>query len=80
MGLRLGLLKLFRLEEFNIFLNRCIRCILGMSSQVQWREHFTSGKLALKIGMAEGANALLALRRLRWLGHVGRLTDDCLPK
>ena len=30
--------------------------------------------------MTEGMNVLLALRRLRWLGLVGRMEGDCLPK
>ena len=30
--------------------------------------------------MTEGMNVLLALCRLRWLGHVGRMEADRLPK
>ena len=30
--------------------------------------------------MTEGMDVLLALRRLRWLGHVGRMEADRLPK
>ena len=51
-----------------------------MSRQVQWRERITTEQLAFEFGMTEEASVLLALRRLRWLGHVGRMTDDRLPK
>ena len=47
---------------------------------MQWREHITTKQLAFKFGMTEEASVLLALRRLRWLGHVGRMTDDRMPK
>ena len=30
--------------------------------------------------MIEGMDVLLALRRLRWLGHMGRMEADRLPK
>ena len=30
--------------------------------------------------MTEGMEVLLALRRLRWLGHMGRMEADRLPK
>ena len=62
------------------FLNRCIRYIIGVSRQVQWRERITTEQLTFKFGMTEEASVLLALRRLRWLGHVGRMTDDRLLK
>ena len=62
------------------FLNRCIRCIIGVSRQVQWRERITTEQLVFEFGMTEEASVLLALHRLRWLGHVGRMTDDHLPK
>ena len=51
-----------------------------MSHQVQWREHITTEQLVLKFDMTEGASILLALHRLRWLGHVGKINDDRLPK
>ena len=66
-----------RLQPFH---NRCIRCILGVSHRLQWRDHITTEQLALEFGMTEGMDVLLALRRLRWLGHVGRMEADRLPK
>ena len=65
-----------RLQSFH---NRCIRCILGVSCRLQWR-NITTEQLALEFGMTEGMDVLLALRRLRWLGHVGRMEADHLPK
>ena len=66
-----------RLQSFH---NRYIRCILGVSRHLQWRDHITTEQLALEFGMTEGMDVLLALCRLRWLGHVGRMEADRLPK
>ena len=66
-----------RLQSFH---NRYIRCILGVSHRLQWRDYITTEQLALEFGMIEGMDVLLALRRLRWLGHVGRMEADRLPK
>jgi len=30
--------------------------------------------------MCNGIGELLVQRRLRWLGHVARMGDNCLPK
>ena len=57
-----------RLQSFH---NHCIRCILGVSRRLQWRDHITTEQLALEFSMTEGMDVLLALRRLRWLGHMG---------
>ena len=66
-----------RLQSFH---NCCIRCILGASCRLQWKDYITTEQLALEFGMTEGMDVLLALRRLRWLGHVGRMEVDRLPK
>ena len=51
-----------------------------MSRRLQWRDHITTEQLALEFGMTEGMDVLLALPKLRWLGHVGRIEADHLPK
>ena len=44
------------------------------------REHITTEQLVLNFDMTEWASMLLPLCRLEWLGHVGIINDDCLPK
>ena len=77
---KIGLLKFSRYIYKNktILHNHCIRCILGVSHQLQWREDITTEQLDMVI--TEWINVLSALHRLRWLGHVGRVDNDCLPK
>ena len=54
--------------------------LVCLSHHVQSREQITIEQLAYEFGMTEGANVLLVLCTLRWLGNMGRMTDDCLPK
>ena len=72
--------KAIQTKRTENFCNHIIRCILGVFLHVQGRERIITEQLALKFGMTKGASVLLALPRSRWLGHVGRMTDDHLPK
>ena len=54
---------------------RCIRCILGISRIVQWKEYLTTAELAGRFGMAESIGDLLTQYQLRWLRHVAQLPD-----
>ena len=65
-----------RLRSFH---NPCIRTILGVSKHQQWRDRITSKQLASPFGM-EPIEDLLMVHRLRWLGHLGRMEDERLPK
>ena len=79
-GAEIWAIKAPQVRRLQSFHNRCIRCILGVSRHLQWRDHITTEQLALEFGMTEGMDVLLALCRLRWLGHVGRMEADRLPK
>ena len=57
-----------------------VRCILGISRAIQWKEHLTTVELADRFGMAESIDDLLTQYRLRWLGHVARMPDTRHPK
>ena len=56
--------KAFQVKRLQSFHNRCIRCILGVSCHLQWRDYITTEQLALEFGMTEGMDVLLAL-------HIG---------
>ena len=34
--------------------------------------------MSQRFGMEESVKDLIAARRLRWLGHLSRMEDDCL--
>ena len=53
---------------------------MGIGKAVQWAQHITTIQLAEHFGMQETVSNLLNLARLRWLGHVARMSDDCIPK
>ena len=57
------------------FHRRCVRCILGISRTIQWKEHLTTVELAGRFGMVESFDDLLTQYQLRWLGHVARVPD-----
>ena len=54
--------------------------ILGVTRYQQWKERITSKRLAAAFGMEEPIEDSLMLHRLRWLGHLGRMDPDRIPK
>ena len=68
------------MKKLETFHRRCIRCIIGIGCTVQWAEHITTAQLAERFGMRESISTLLSLSRLRWLGRVAHIPDDCIPK
>ena len=62
------------------FHNRCIRTIMGVTKQRQWREHISSRQLAADFGMEETMAEILMKHRLRWLGHLARMESHRMPK
>ena len=66
------------MKKLETFHRCCIRCIMGIGCAVQWAEHITTAQLAKCFGMRESISILLSLSRLRWLGYVERMPDDCI--
>ena len=61
-----------RLEVFQM---SCLRRIMGISRLDRWRNSDIQDRCRM-----QPTEALLRHNRLRWLGHVGRMSDDRLPK
>ena len=61
-----------RLESFH---NRCLRCMFGISKLT----HFTNFALRKLTGQ-QTIQSMIMNNRLRWLGHVMRMSDERMPK
>ena len=66
-------------RRVEVFFNHCIRCMTGVNSFIQWREHITTEQLAERAGLRTGAS-YLDERCLRWIGHVARMDSERLPR
>ena len=62
-------------RKLDCFHRHCVCCILGVSRTVQWRDHLTTAELVGRFDMVESIGDLLTQWRLRWLGHVARMSD-----
>ena len=62
-------------EKLNVFHQRCLRRILTIS----WKDHVPNC-IVLKTANIPSMFALLSQRRMRWLGHVRRMSDGRIPK
>ena len=69
-----------QVQRLEVFHNHCVRGILGVTRLQQWREHLSSGDLAMQFGIPNGLGVVVTQHRLQWLGHVRRMNDYCLPK
>ena len=54
--------------------------IVGISRHQQWDDRVTPLTLAKTLRIDLGSGDIIRERRLRWLGHIGRMDDDHLPK
>ena len=61
-----------RMESFH---NRCLRCMFGISRLT----HFTNFDLRKLTGQ-QTIQSMMMTNRLRWLGHVMRMSDERMPK
>ena len=66
-------------RRLSVFHNRCARFILDVSKSEQWNEHLSNAVTLERAGLRSVVE-MLRTRRLRWLGHVGRMSDDRIPK
>ena len=67
-------------RKLDCFHRHYVCCILGVSRTVQWRDHLTTAELAGRFGMVESIGDLFTQWRLRWLGHVVRMSDVRHPQ
>ena len=67
-------------DHLEVFHNRCLRAILGITTARQKMERITTIQVRKKFGMEEALEDLITAHRLRWLGHVARMENDRLPK
>ena len=51
-----------------------------MTKYKQWKDRITSKQLACEFGMEEPLEDLVMEYRQRWLGHLGRMGEERLPK
>jgi hypothetical protein len=73
-----ALLK-FQSQRLEVFHMRCLRNIMGLSIMDQRDQHLTNEHLLDRCYILPIADVMQQYR-LRWLGHVGRMGDDRLPK
>ncbi len=67
-------------RRLEVFHNRCLRAILGITTAQQRMGRISSVQVSQMFGMEESIEDLVSARRLRWLGHLARMDDDRLPK
>ena len=69
-------------RKLEVFHNRCLRAILGITTEQQRKEHISSVQVSQMFGKEESVEDLISRRRLtcRWLGHMARMNEDRLPK
>ena len=73
-------LKAEHVRRLTTFHNRCVRTILGVTRYQQWEQRLTSKALANRFGMVWSIPDIIMDGRLQWLGHLGRMEDERLPK
>ena len=67
-------------KKINTFHHRCIRIILGISGQQQWSKRITMREIRRRWGDEETAAEKVKKRRLEWLGHLARMSEERIPK
>ena len=67
-------------RRLTTFHNRCVRTILGVTRYEQWEQRLTSTTLANRFSMDWSGMDIIMDRRLQWLGHLGCMHGEKLPK
>ena len=62
-------------RKLNSFHLRCLRRIL----KVRWQEKIPDTEILQRSGLTH-VETMIMQKRLRWLGHVARMDDRCIPK
>jgi len=62
------------------FHNHCVQTILGVSKFQQWQSCLTSRQLPGLFGLDWSIAGFVLRQRLHWLGHLGRMSSERLPK
>lgn len=73
-------LKAPQVRRLNSFHNRCVRSIVGVTRYQQWKQRISTRRVTSAFGMQETISDLIMDQQLRWLGHVGRMEEERLPK
>ena len=68
------------MKKLEVFHNRCLRGILGISTVQQRRERITTIEVRRKIALHDSLEGIIMKHRLRWLGHVARMSESRIPK
>ena len=68
------------IRHLEVFHDHCIRVILGVSRNRQWKEPLTSKDLARWFGMDKNMADAISGHRCRWLGHLARMEDFKISK
>jgi hypothetical protein len=68
------------LKRLNAFHHHNIRTVLGITNRQQWDLRISSTMMRDLWGDSETIEVKVTKRRLEWLGHVARMSDDRAPK
>ena len=68
------------MKKLDAFHHRCIRTIRGITNKQQWTQCIISYEVRRRWGDLETASEKVMKRRLQWLGHLARMSDDRIPK
>jgi hypothetical protein len=65
-----------QVQRLHTFHMRCLRRLLN----IRWQDRITDAEVLRRAGGLWRVETMLRFERLSWLGHVGRMNDERLPK
>ena len=68
------------LKKLNSFHHRCIKAVLKIKSLQQLEEHLSSAQVRECWSDRDTIDTIIMRRRMEWLGHLARMSNDHLPK